>query len=286
MVFAHLAVCVASVAGAAGFGEAGSLERISLRQLTTGERIFVDRLGRQRIFHGTNAVVKGPPWLPSRDGWDVQTSLVAGDFALMRAAGLNLLRLGVMWPGVEPSRGVYNQTYIELIRQIASEAASYGIYTLAEMHQDGLSERFCGEGVPAWAAQPDETLRFPMPFGAPFTESASDGFPTRRDCSDPPLPPSTPSYHPHPTLVAIATPPRDPPPPAPLGETAADLGMGRLKRRGLRSVRTIDSTAITMACSRRGGAIGSRWRARSEENRTCSDSNSSMSQWWESGCSR
>eukprot|EP00971_Amphidinium_carterae_P117241 2322430-Amphidinium_carterae.1 len=31
------------------------------------------------------------------------------------------------------------------------------------MHQDVLSEKFCGEGIPVWASQPDETLPFPLP---------------------------------------------------------------------------------------------------------------------------
>ena len=30
-------------------------------------------------------------------------------------------------------------------------AAEYGIYTLLDMHQDVLSEKFCGEGIPDWA---------------------------------------------------------------------------------------------------------------------------------------
>ena len=30
-------------------------------------------------------------------------------------------------------------------------AAKYGIYTLLDAHQDVLSEKFCGEGIPDWA---------------------------------------------------------------------------------------------------------------------------------------
>ena len=48
--------------------------------------------------------MKGPPWIPSRGDFDQYTSLVAKDFELMRSAGINLIRLGVMWPGVEPVR--------------------------------------------------------------------------------------------------------------------------------------------------------------------------------------
>ena len=30
-------------------------------------------------------------------------------------------------------------------------AGQYGIYSLLDCHQDVLSEKFCGEGVPDWA---------------------------------------------------------------------------------------------------------------------------------------
>ena len=30
-------------------------------------------------------------------------------------------------------------------------AGKYGIYSLLDMHQDALSDKFCGEGIPDWA---------------------------------------------------------------------------------------------------------------------------------------
>ncbi len=81
----------------------------------------------------------------------------------------------MMWPGVEPKRGEYNQTYIDaakdivnkcvnsrLIHMVAGNSIScfkyragqkYGIYTLLDMHQDVLSGKFCGEGIPDWAVE-------------------------------------------------------------------------------------------------------------------------------------
>eukprot|EP01062_Namystynia_karyoxenos_P032379 TRINITY_DN2386_c2_g1_i1.p1 TRINITY_DN2386_c2_g1~~TRINITY_DN2386_c2_g1_i1.p1 ORF type:complete len:542 (+),score=170.39 TRINITY_DN2386_c2_g1_i1:83-1627(+) len=159
------------------------LNRIKLRQRPTGERVLIDDQGRERAFHGTNAVVKGPPWLPSRDGFDPDTSLTAQDFKYMQQAGLNVIRLGVMWPGAEPERGQYNATYLRMIKEIAAEAATYGIYTLADMHQDVLSERFCGEGIPAWASEPETLVPFPLPLKAPYAVDKETGFPTRQDCA-------------------------------------------------------------------------------------------------------
>jgi endoglycosylceramidase len=157
---------------------------ITLRLQTTGERVMVDSFGRERAFHGTNAVVKGPPWIPSRGAFDQFTSLTAKDFELMQSAGVNAIRLGVMWPGVEPVRGQYNHTYLDIVADIIDEAATYGIYILADMHEDVLSERFCGEGIPAWASQPNDTASFPMPLGPPYNETdPATGFPTRQDCA-------------------------------------------------------------------------------------------------------
>ena len=87
-----------------------------------------------------------------------------------------------MWPGLEPNRGQYNETYLKQIQIIISEAEKFGIYTLLDMHQDVLSEKFCGEGVPAWAAIPNpQDPGFPVPLEAtPYTNMSSvDGFPTR-----------------------------------------------------------------------------------------------------------
>lgn len=106
------------------------LEPITLKHLPLkGDTIkdFVDSHGRQRIFHGTNAVVKGPPYLPDRlSGFSTNTSLVADDFWYMQRAGLNVLRLGFMWPGAEPERGGYNETYFAEYLRIVQEAAEYG----------------------------------------------------------------------------------------------------------------------------------------------------------------
>jgi endoglycosylceramidase len=118
--------------------------------------------------------------------------LVGKDFEMMKSAGLNVIRLNVAWPGVEPVRGLYNDTYLRIMRNLSIEAASHGIYTIAEMHQDSLSERFCGEGIPAWASQPDPAAAafpHPIPLPAFHPDPASpDGFPSRQDCGRLPWP--------------------------------------------------------------------------------------------------
>lgn len=54
---------------------------------------FVDSLGRERFFHGTNVVVKQPPYHPKTTGTDIDAFSEA-DMKLLQSLGLNAVRLG------------------------------------------------------------------------------------------------------------------------------------------------------------------------------------------------
>ncbi len=65
------------------------------------------------------------------------------------------------WPGVEPTRGNYNETYLKILTDIVDLMEENSIFALLDCHQDvypflsnysyfSLSEKFCGEGVPGW----------------------------------------------------------------------------------------------------------------------------------------
>ena len=66
--------------------------------------------------------------------------------------GYNTIRLGVLWAGAEPVEGKFNQTYFDQIKEIVKFSSEAGVYPLLDMHQDVWSRKFCGEGVPDWAA--------------------------------------------------------------------------------------------------------------------------------------
>src|SRR5438552_217294 len=68
------------------------------------------------MFHGVNAVVKGYPFVPINNHFDPFISLSKEDFELMNKYGINLIRLGILWQGAEPSKGNYNITYLDLVR--------------------------------------------------------------------------------------------------------------------------------------------------------------------------
>jgi endoglycosylceramidase len=126
------------------------------------------------------------PYVPRTDSFDADTSLTEEDHALLADLGVNIYRLGAMWPGVEPNRGEYNSTYIAELNKIVAAAGEHGIYSILDMHQDVFSEKYCGEGVPGWAAITNvdsERKNFPFPLDAAFTDVAADGFPTRADCA-------------------------------------------------------------------------------------------------------
>eukprot|EP00403_Amphidinium_massartii_P023954 CAMPEP_0178401098 /NCGR_PEP_ID=MMETSP0689_2-20121128/16128_1 /TAXON_ID=160604 /ORGANISM="Amphidinium massartii, Strain CS-259" /LENGTH=1272 /DNA_ID=CAMNT_0020021911 /DNA_START=11 /DNA_END=3829 /DNA_ORIENTATION=- len=145
--------------------EAAALPRLRLQPRPDGSmQLVAEHEGRNdecsAVFapRGVSLAVKGPPWVPITDKFDPNISLNDYDFGLLASAGVNVIRLGVMMPGVLPDApvdGEYhrNQEYIDHILSIVETAASYGMYTLVDFHQDVISEYFCGEGIPRWVAE-------------------------------------------------------------------------------------------------------------------------------------
>ena len=57
---------------------------------------FIDSLGRERFFHGTNIVVKEPPYHPKTTGHDHGT-FSEEDMMFLQSLGLNSVRLGKIY---------------------------------------------------------------------------------------------------------------------------------------------------------------------------------------------
>ncbi|MFN7955775.1 MAG: cellulase family glycosylhydrolase [bacterium] len=106
---------------------------------------FVDASGRVVLLHGVNVVDKRPPYLPSSD------ELSDADADAMRDLGFNVVRLGFIWKGLEPERGVLDRSYLARLEALVKLFTSRGIYVLVDAHQDLWNERFGGEGAPDWA---------------------------------------------------------------------------------------------------------------------------------------
>merc|ERR1719487_1291645 len=153
-------------------------------------RQYVDDAGRARLFHGVNVVYKKAPWYPPYFPIDSDKSFGDADMKDLRRWGHNVVRLGVMWPGVEPSRGHIDQTYLRRMKDIVEQLGEHGIYSIIDLHQDVGSRRFCGEGIPEHYV--DELLQnetsamsraqpFPLP-RFPEMKMGENGYPSLEDC--------------------------------------------------------------------------------------------------------
>ena len=68
----------------------------------------------------------------------------------MASWGMNCMRLGVIWDGVEPEPGNYDDKYLDGVAQRVQWATAHGIYVFLDMHQDLYSVLY-SDGAPEWA---------------------------------------------------------------------------------------------------------------------------------------
>jgi len=130
-----------------------------------------DQYGRQIILHGVNAVYKRPPYelfVDPGKPWN----FTSNDAAAIAGLGFNVVRLGIIWAGIEPGTLKANSSaictpgtpsdphqwndgvaerYLSKVQQTVDLLGRYHVYTLLDMHQDVYSTPFRGEGAPSWA---------------------------------------------------------------------------------------------------------------------------------------
>lgn len=112
--------------------------------VTVQGRKFIDPQGRQLILHGTNIVDKSKEH--NYLSWHGPE-----EFAQMREWGFNCIRLVIIWDGVEPEPGQYDDKYLASVDKRVQWAKENGMYVLLDMHQDLFSAKFGGDGAPDWA---------------------------------------------------------------------------------------------------------------------------------------
>ncbi len=104
---------------------------------------FVDGQGREIILNGINYISKDPNEKYIRnDGPEL--------FEKFKNWGFNCIRLGIIWDGLEPEPGNYNEEYLAEIDKRIQWAADNGIYVFLDMHQDLYGSKF-SDGAPEWA---------------------------------------------------------------------------------------------------------------------------------------
>lgn len=122
------------------------------------DQFIYDNDNRVSFFHGENFVQKGFPWYP-------EVLLNLDNIKEMKSWGFNTVRLGVMWSGVEPELGVYNETYLEVINGILDDLKDNGFHTLIDVHQDVLSSYFCEyDGAPTWLIDLSDSCAHDFPY--------------------------------------------------------------------------------------------------------------------------
>jgi len=141
---------------------------------TSDDRRIVDELGRDVLLRGVNITSLGeywqgdpeqPPTLPT----------TAADWQAMAAAGVSVVRLVVHWSRIEPERGQVDPSYLDLVDEAVVAAASHGVYTVIDMHQDAFSAAIF---TPPGEACPPETRPAKGWDGAPAWAVRTDGLST------------------------------------------------------------------------------------------------------------
>ncbi|GIP34783.1 hypothetical protein J2TS4_39930 [Paenibacillus sp. J2TS4] len=112
-----------------------------------GQRIVTED-GAQVILNGINLVCKD-----KKKGY--VEPCTESLFAWFHEQGFNVIRLGLIWDGVEPEPGVYDDEYLAKIKQQIVWAERHGIYVFLDMHQDLYSSLY-GDGAPLWATITDD----------------------------------------------------------------------------------------------------------------------------------
>ncbi|MBM4779703.1 MAG: glycoside hydrolase family 5 protein [Archangiaceae bacterium] len=73
------------------------------------------------------------------------------DYQQLRAWGFNSVRFLVSWSAIEPTRDVYDETYLAELRRRVSLATGAGLLVFIDLHQDLYGEGFVGaNGAPRW----------------------------------------------------------------------------------------------------------------------------------------
>ncbi|OQZ98050.1 cellulase family glycosylhydrolase [Mycolicibacter algericus] len=136
---------------------------------------FTNGDGQVVMLRGLNQVYKIPPYEPSAGGFDDE------DAAFLAANGFNVVRLGVIWAGVQPEPGVIDYEYLASIENTVQILADHNIVAILDMHQDLYGGAFGGDGAPEWATftggLPNFDVGFPFSyFVSPAQNHAWDAF--------------------------------------------------------------------------------------------------------------
>ena len=143
----------------------------------SGGEFLTDRFGRVVLMHGVNLVYKVPPFEVEVQG-SGPNLLTDQEAQRMAALGFDVVRLGIIWKGLEPGTSAIDDpkncedgrptgsdlsefnpsifdAYLKRLDATIALLADHGIYSILDMHQDVYNQAFAGEGAPNWAVCTD-----------------------------------------------------------------------------------------------------------------------------------
>ncbi len=127
-------------------------------------RLTVDAEGRLRDAQGRDVIMRGlntggrskwAPFVPfplAADA-DLAATAAAADafFERLRPWGVDVVRMPMSWEALEPSRGTYDEGYLDRYEAMVTSAWSRGLRVIVDFHQDVYASPFCGDGFPIWS---------------------------------------------------------------------------------------------------------------------------------------
>lgn len=135
-------LCLILIAGCQETKTTG-IDHMKPSKITVKKDQFIDNYGRQVILNGINVVSKdkdegyifegGPEFYSNLKKW-----------------GFNSIRFIIIWDGLEPEPGVYDEDYLKEIDKRIKWAGENGLFVILDMHQDLFSVKYA-DGAPEWA---------------------------------------------------------------------------------------------------------------------------------------
>ena len=120
-----------------------------LEWVHTAGKSLVDSQGRKVVLNGVNFMgYEFGAW--DNNAWQYGLHY-EGDYVRIASWGFNVVRLPVAWKYIEPSPGVYDETYLaNYVDHDVEWARKHGIYIIIAMWEYRWSAYFGGNGMPEW----------------------------------------------------------------------------------------------------------------------------------------
>lgn len=110
--------------------------------------------GRRAVLRGANlaGAHKNTPYFGFHQAADYQR--------LRNVWGMNAIRFLIVWAAIEPEKGVYDEAYLDGVRERLGWAKDAGLSVVIDMHQDVYGEGFGGDGAPRWTCDESHYAAF------------------------------------------------------------------------------------------------------------------------------